>query len=264
MNTEQKGLTDEQVREAAGVTDANGTVRIRVSTLTKEKLNDLISHSMKSVHTAGKYYGIITGKGDYAMLIKGLDNKPGSRIYSKAFFVKGKKITSAMISISENMVRYTEGMSVKPLATVYDRAIYLKESTSVSVNDFKVTLRKKREKTDSETMTSVGKYTLTIEGQGNYRGKIKKTITVYDGAKTLLSEASISVNMIPADGSDRYVYNKKNIKPIITITENGEVLNPKKDYKVVYKNNRKRGIARVIIKGKRGYRGELSRTFVIE
>lgn len=61
----------------------------------------------------------------------------------------------------------------------------------------------------------------------------------------------------------KFTYTGKVIKPIITVSQNGEKLFKGEDYTVSYKNNKKIGTASVIIKGKGSYSGSRTLYFKI-
>ena len=61
----------------------------------------------------------------------------------------------------------------------------------------------------------------------------------------------------------KFTYTGKVIKPIIIVSQNGEKLFKGEDYTVSYKNNKKIGIASVIIKGKGSYSGSRTLYFKI-
>ena len=60
-----------------------------------------------------------------------------------------------------------------------------------------------------------------------------------------------------------YSYTGNSVKPYFTVKMNGVTLKRKKDYRLIYLNNRSKGKATVIVKGKGNYRGTKTATFKI-
>ena len=93
-----------------------------------------------------------------------------------------------------------------------------------------------------------------IRGKGTYKIAIVKTFTIYQ--ETL---ASAAVKGCKA----KYSYTGKRIKPIIQLVWNGKVLKKNTDYTILYKNNKKRGVAGIIVSGTGNYSGTLTTFFTI-
>ncbi|MEE3468061.1 MAG: hypothetical protein VZQ83_06450 [Eubacterium sp.] len=92
-----------------------------------------------------------------------------------------------------------------------------------------------------------------IEGSG-YRGTFTKSFQI---VKDSLSGASIS------SVAKSYKYTGKKIKPVPKVYCNGYKLKKGTDYTVTYKNNKKKGTAKIIVKGKGNYKGSKTKTFKI-
>ncbi len=60
-----------------------------------------------------------------------------------------------------------------------------------------------------------------------------------------------------------YKYDGKAKKPSVTVRYCGKKLKKNRDYTVSYANNRKRGTAKVIVRGKGDYSGTITKTFRI-
>lgn len=101
---------------------------------------------------------------------------------------------------------------------------------------------------------NVGTAKAVIRGKGAYKNAIVKSFTIYP--ETL---ASAAVKGCKA----KYSYTGKEIKPIIQLVWNGKVLKKNTDYTILYKNNKKRGVAGIIVSGAGNYSGTLTTFFTI-
>ncbi len=94
----------------------------------------------------------------------------------------------------------------------------------------------------------------TIRGVGYYTGSLTKTFTI---------------RPVPVTGADvsgckaKYGYTGKAVKPAVKIVFNHKILRRGVDYTVSYKNNKKRGSARVVIRAMGNYTGSMSVPFTI-
>lgn len=61
----------------------------------------------------------------------------------------------------------------------------------------------------------------------------------------------------------KYTYDGHSKKPSVTVKYSGRKLKKNRDYTVSYKNNKKRGTAKVIVRGKGKYTGTVTKTFKI-
>ena len=75
--------------------------------------------------------------------------------------------------------------------------------------------------------------------------------------KTSLSNATVKLSKVA------YTYDGKTKKPAVTVKLNGKKLKNGKDYTLTYKNNKKVGTASVVITGKGGYKGKITKKFKI-
>lgn len=104
-----------------------------------------------------------------------------------------------------------------------------------------------------DEIKSVGEYTITAKGTGDYRGKLTATYTV-----TAQGLANISIST-PSDQT----YTGSAIAPTLTITDGDVALTQDTDYTIAYTNNTNVGTATITITGKDNYTGEVTRTFKI-
>ena len=61
----------------------------------------------------------------------------------------------------------------------------------------------------------------------------------------------------------KYTYDGHSKKPSVTVRYSGKKLKKNRDYTVSYRNNKKRGTAKVIVRGKGKYTGTVTKTFKI-
>ena len=61
----------------------------------------------------------------------------------------------------------------------------------------------------------------------------------------------------------KYTYDGHSKKPTVTVKYSGKKLKKNRDYTVSYRNNKKRGTAKVIVRGKGKYKGTVTKTFKI-
>lgn len=104
----------------------------------------------------------------------------------------------------------------------------------------------------SNTGESLGNYTFTVVGQGNYKGKVNGS---YQIVQADISGIKVSI--------PDQAYTGKPITPSVTLSLNNKVLVPNVDYTITYSNNIEVGTANVKIVGKGNYKGTINTTFKI-
>lgn len=101
---------------------------------------------------------------------------------------------------------------------------------------------------------NVGTAKVLIKGKGVYTDSLTKTFTILPET---MSSAVIS------GCKAKYAYTGKAVKPFVQVVWNGKVLKNNTDYKLLYKNNKKRGAASVVVNGMGNYAGSLTTSFTI-
>ena len=182
-------------------------------------------------------YSDNTGAGTAKILIKGVGNYTGT--IKKTFTIRKRSIGTADVSGIKSEYSYT-GKKIKPDVKVVLDASNLKKKTDYTVSYF---YNKK-----------VGKASVVVQGTGNYNGSIVKTFKI---KRAKMKNAKIN------GLAKVYSYTGNNVKPYFTVKVNGVTLKRKKDYRIIYLNNRSKGKATVIVKGKGNYRGTKTATFKI-
>lgn len=99
---------------------------------------------------------------------------------------------------------------------------------------------------------NVGTGIITIQGIGNYTGKITNFFTINPKA---INEITIN--------KDKFVYTGEEIKPKVTVKYEGKKLVENTDYAIYYSNNTNVGVGNVVVIGINNYTGSLSKEFNI-
>lgn len=142
----------------------------------------------------------------------------------------------------------TVGDKSAPPICVYDGAKLLTEGTDYSVQ---------YDKNLTQQPTTAAK--ITVNGLNNYTGSITVKVAVYEGeASKIINPTHVTLS------AQKTAYTGKAIKTIVPeVTIGGTTLQPNKDYKVQYQNNKDAGTAYVIVTGKGAYKGKVVKTFEI-
>ena len=98
-----------------------------------------------------------------------------------------------------------------------------------------------------------GTYKVTVKGMGKYSGKQSKKFTI----------VAANVGKAKVTKVSKKKYTGRAIKPNPKVKMNGRTLKRGSDYTITYKNNKRRGTATIIIKGKGNYTGIKKVTFRI-
>lgn len=118
--------------------------------------------------------------------------------------------------------------------------------------------------------TDAGTATVTFTGIGGYSGTTKKTFKIEGADITILP-----INFLDSEGEvmeddsvPTYAFEQGGVKPSVQIVCNGKILVAGTDYTLSYKNNAARtngnNTADITIKGKKNYKGTVSRKFKID
>jgi len=170
----------------------------------------------------------ITGQGNYSGQIK------------KTFSIVAKNISDVNIALEKTEYAY-DGNAKTPSVMIKNGGITLVNGTDYI--------------TSYSNNVNVGLAEVTITGQGNYSGQVKKNFSIV--AKNI-SDMNIALE------KTKYTYDGKTKAPSVTIKNGGVTLVNGTDYAVSYKNNINAGTATVVITGNGNYSGSASKTFTIE
>ena len=167
----------------------------------------------------------ITGIGDYTGTIK------------KNFNIVARGISDTTIGSIPNQTYTGNSISALPVIT-YNGATLTKGT------DYTLTY---------SNNVNVGTGTVTIKGQGNFKGTTSKTFSISARAMSDTSVANVSSQ----------TYTGNSISPLPTITYNNKTLKKDTDYTLSYSNNTNAGTATITITGKGNFTGTTSKTFSI-
>lgn len=146
-----------------------------------------------------------------------------------------------------------EKASISGLGTFRFTGAAVRPSLSVKLNGTTLTQNADYKVTYTSNVNA-GKATVTLQGIGFYTGSVTKTFTIKG-----VSLSGGTIRGVKA----KYGYTGKKIKPAVQVVLNGNVLKKSRDYVVSYKNNKKRGVATVTIKGTGNCTGTIKKTFTI-
>jgi len=194
------------------------------------------------------------------VIVKGAKNYTGEvkkyfTIIPKA--AKAVKLTSKMVSL-ENTRMYTDkGNPVTPGLYVVSGTKLLEQGI-----DYTVVYQNKKGAQLSE-MKDAGDYKIVVNGIGGYTGKVTKKFTLVSESDRVLSDTDTNVTFV--SDPESLIYTGKAVTPQIKVTDkiNGAELIAGTDYRISYVDNKKAGAARIVIKGKGVYKGEVTKTFTI-
>ena len=182
-----------------------------------------------SVKNVGSYYVKVMAKSSFK----------GSKLIP--FTIAKADIAKSKVA-KLNACAYT-GKAVKPLPTITFGGKTLKKGVDYTLA-YKSNIK-------------TGKAQVIIAGKRNFKGKkiMKFAIT-----KSKVSLVGASIAKIK---DQKLKKNGKAVKPKVTVTHNGIKLKAGKDYAVTYMNNKKKGTAKVIVKGMGAYKGSKTVKFKI-
>ncbi|GEM_PF-1733338 len=177
--------------------------------------------------------------GEYAVTVRAKESSNYKGEATKNYSIAAKSLTEEMVTLDSDSFDY-DGSEHSPKVTVED------SDATITDEDYKIS---------NNGGINAGNYSVTVEGTGNYKGKVSKEYTI--NPKCLGDNDIEAVN--PGDEE----YNGKSHTPGITVKADGDVLRHGEDYELTYDNNQNVGEAKISIKFKGNYTGEISRTFNI-
>lgn len=174
---------------------------------------------------------------DYVMTVTGKGNYTGS--IEKNFTVEYTDISAVEIKDMSSTYTYT-GSAIEPKPTVKLGNVELKEGV-----DYKLTY------IDN---VNAGVAMMCITG----------TSTHYTGEREIpFTILRRSINHGKFGQIATQIYNGKDIKPVVSVTDSGRTLVENTDYTLMYKNNQKTGTGSVVVAGKGNYTATKTIPFAI-
>ena len=183
-------------------------------------------------------YGENTNVGTATVTLTGKGNFKDTKTVN--FTITGKPITSDMIVLSSENFIYN-GEVQKPTVIVKDGAKTLTLGTDYALTN--------------AGGTSVGTYSVTVAGMGNYASKASRSYSIVEKDGTTNFTISLSNTSVQYNGSAQ--------TPTVTVTDGVKTLTNNTDYEVAYTNHVNVGTATVTVTGKGNYAGTKTATFTI-
>ena len=149
-----------------------------------------------------------------------------------------KKLENCKTSLSFYRCTY-DGEKKQP-------TVVIKDGTKTLIQDTDYTI-------SYENNVTVGSALVTVNGKGNYVGKLTK---YYSIVPACINDATVTLSQ------NSYIYDGKAKRPEVTAVLGNKKLSSK-DYALIYSNNRAAGTARVTLTGKGNYTGKTEKTFQI-
>ena len=179
---------------------------------------------------AGTAFVTVMGKNGYSF------------IKSQMFTIKPKLLTADMVKLSATEFVYN-GSIQRPDVTITDGGTG--ESSLITSRDYILI---------NDGGANIGTYKVIVNGQNNYTGSVELTYSI---SLLSLSDATITL------GTNSFVYDGSEIKPVIQLVTVGQVIVSSSDYSVTYDHNVNVGTATITITGKGNYSGSKTVTFEI-
>ncbi|MDE7207379.1 MAG: Ig-like domain-containing protein, partial [Lachnospiraceae bacterium] len=185
--------------------------------------------------------------GKASVTIKSKKNLTGS--VTKIFEIQPRNINDTNVIIEDTVFLYDKKPHKKaPLITYNGKT--LKEGKDYKVTDY-----------GSGDYTSIGTYTMKIEGMGSFTG-------IFDDAKVIITDkdhdlSKAKIAKIPVQEYQNGAKVELTAQ-LIQVTLNKTTLKKDMDYTVSYANNANAGKATLIIKGKGSYAGTKKANFTIK
>lgn len=183
-------------------------------------------------------YGENTNVGNATVTVTGKGNFKDTKTVN--FTITGKPITSDMIVLSSENFIYN-GEVQKPTVIVKDGAKTLTLGTDYALTN--------------TGGTSVGTYSVTVAGMGNYASEASRSYSIVEKDGTTNFTISLSNTSVQYNGSAQ--------TPTVTVTDGVKTLTYNTDYEVAYTNHVNVGTATVTVMGKGNYAGTKMATFTI-
>lgn len=150
------------------------------------------------------------------------------------------------LSVSSIKAQTYTGKAITPAITVKDGSKVLKSGTDYTVS--------------YKGNVNPGTAAVTIKGIGSYTGERSVSFKI---EKKNSGSAAKQISKTTISGIKTKTYTGKAITQAVTVRDGSKVLKAGTDYTVSYKGNKNAGKASVIITGKNGYTGSVTKYFTI-
>lgn len=156
-------------------------------------------------------------------------------------------VNVSTLSVSSIKAQTYTGKAITPAITVKDGSKVLKSGTDYTVS--------------YSNNVNPGTAAVTIKGIGAYTGERSVSFKI---EKKNSGSAAKSISKTTISGIKTKTYTGKAITQAVTVKDGSKVLKAGTDYTVSYKGNKNAGKASVIITGKNGYTGSVTKYFTIK
>lgn len=181
-------------------------------------------------------YSSNIAKGTASVTVTAKDNYSGVKILN--FYIGTSPLQRCSISLDKTSYNYT-GYEIKPTVKVTDG------TKTVTASNYVVTYRNN---------TATGTATAVVTGKNDFYGVVELPFAIV--GKTIENcTITVTPTSYTADGYEK--------RPSVTVKDGYKSLTEGKDYSVTYADNKIAGTASVIITGKGGYSGTVTKYFTI-
>ena len=181
------------------------------------------------------YFSSNTNAGEATIRVEGQNNYSGSKNFT--FKINAKDISGFNLSGITGEMTFT-GSEITQSVVVSDG------NTDLGSSDYDVTY---------SNNINVGEAKVTVEGKGNYKGKIEATFSI-----TRKDFGTVTVDSIPDQA-----FTESYICPEITVKDGSRTLVENTDYKVSFSDNKAIGEGQITVNGIGNYDGTKTVTFKI-
>ena len=197
-----------------------------------------------------------TTKGASSSKVKAATTKLNKALknFKPAAGKKGQKRSIAKATVTGVSAKTYTGkvIKLKPVVKLNGKKL-------VAGKHYTVTYKNAKGKTvKAKNVKAAGTYKVVVKGKGYCKGAVTKTFKV---KAVSMKAKAVKVAKVK---TQKLVKSGKAVKPKLTVKFGKTVLKAGKDYKVTYKNNKKAGTAKAIIKGKGNFSGTRTVTFKIK
>ena len=229
LTVSAKALEDAFIADIAAVT-YNGQAQTPAPVLTFNGMR-LVARTDYTVA-----YSNNTNVGTATVTVSGTGNYSGTA--SKTFTINPAMLTAA--TLAETTFVYNQQEQTAEVASVKAGTL------TVPATDYTVSGNK---------ATTVGTYTATITGKGNFTGSVTAQFSIVAAA----AEAQFTLIVSP----EEFVYDGQEKQPVVTVKDGNATLVAGTDYTVSYQNNVNVGTATVTVTGQGNYEGTKTAQFTI-
>ncbi len=180
-------------------------------------------------------------------LYNGLTTRQKPYVTNLSDLIQAEEILKTLdFSVTKATITMGTTYTYVGVAVTPEPIVRLNDTTLVLGVDYALTYENNKNK---------GTAKVIITGKGFYEDSVTKTFTIKGKHLAGATIKGLKKN---------YAMNPKGVKPDVKVKYDNITLTKGKDYKLVYKANKKCGTATIIVKGKGNYRGKIAEEFTIK